>query len=87
MGREPRDAIRKKVRGVLSTASDREFRDYLRWNSARSMMEFTSNPLEMPLDKRSAAWRRLQTAQRRLMERLKTGKAPAEQMKLSLDDE
>jgi hypothetical protein len=85
MGREPQQALRKKVQAVIAAAAEREFREYLRWSGERRLIQFASNPLDMPLDKRSAAYKELQTAQKRLLERLRTGKTRPEQMGLPLD--
>jgi hypothetical protein len=85
MGKEPKEAIRKKVREVLAAAAEREFRDHLRWAGSRSAVEVKSNPLDISGDKRSAAYRKLLLAQKRLIDRLRTGTAPAEQVTLDFE--
>ncbi len=73
MGRQPRNEIKAKVRKVLREAASRHFKAHLRWIGPRDRVEIVANPLELQSDKRTATYRNLLTAQKRLIESLRTG--------------
>jgi len=88
MGRPAKDGIRKKVQDVLREAMRQHFKSYLRWRSrGYTTIQIVANPLDLQPDKRTAAYRKLRTAQRDLIENLRTGQGPNGdgQLQLPLD--
>jgi len=73
MDEPARNELRSKVREVLRVAVRRHFKPYLRLVISRDSVEIRNNPLDLQPDKRTAAYRRLRTAQRDLIENLRTG--------------
>jgi hypothetical protein len=72
VGRPARNEFRSKIRDVLHEAIRRHFKPYLRWMKRGDSMQITANPLDLQPDKRTAAYRRLRTAQEDLIEDLRT---------------
>lgn len=87
MGRPAKDGIRGKVQDVLHEAMRQHFKSYLRWMKRGDSIQIVANPLDLQPDKRTAAYRKLLTAQKNLIESLRTGQGPDSdgQLQLPLD--
>jgi hypothetical protein len=87
MGPPAKDALKRRVREALSLAARQHFRQYLRWVAAVSRIEIVANPLELEPDKRTAAYRKLKTLQKKFIDSLRTGRAAdsGEQLELPFD--
>jgi hypothetical protein len=77
-----REDFQKKVREVLKEASYSNFSSYIKWNRSPEGVEIIGNPLELDTDKRSGAYRKLLTAQKNFLEKLKTGLTGMQQLPL-----
>ena len=75
MGQPPKEALRRRVREVLSLAARQHFRAYLRWVGAVGRIEIVANPLDLEPDKRTVAYRKLRTVQKKFIESLRIGRA------------
>lgn len=87
MGQPAKEALRRRVRKVLSLAARQHFRAYLRWVGDVGRIEIVANPLDLEPDKRTVAYRKLKTVQKKFIEGLSTGRATdsGEQLELHLD--
>jgi hypothetical protein len=72
MGQQAKIKFKSKVQDVLSAAARHQFKDYLRWVQNKGL-EIVANPLEIDIDKRSAAYRKLRTIQKKFIGSLKKG--------------
>jgi len=83
MGEPAKNQSRSKIKNILREATRQNFRPYLRWTTRpRDGVGIIANPLDLKPDKRTAAWRKLRSAQRDLIEGLRTGGG---QLQLPLD--
>lgn len=75
MGSPAKELMEKKVLAVLREAARRHFKPYLRWQSHAGFFEVVDNPLDLKPDRRTAVYRKLQSAQKRFIKRLRRGLA------------
>lgn len=85
MGKEPQNAIRRRVASILEDAASLEFNKYFRWRGRGNdsgVLEFKSNPLDLHPSKLTTAYQALQSMQLKLLKRL--GKGRPVQLRLSM---
>ncbi len=75
MGRPGRDQLKSRVGIVVDEALKGEFGAYMRMDRGHVRIDFVANPLDVASEKRVAAYRRLQAAQRNLLAVLRGGAA------------
>lgn len=81
MGKPGRDEFISNIRKVLQEASRSNFNAFLRWNGKLDSLEIVANPLDINAAKRTSAYRKLRTAQKDFIDRLKTGRDSTGQLK------
>ena len=82
LGSPFQDQIRAKVKRVLKEAQAGPFKPYLKMDAGDIL--FIDNPLYFGTDRRSNAYRTLKTAQRNLIDQLRSGVGRPEQLSLQL---